>query len=144
LTYPFKNDTVRLGFKIIQSGGSNEKGKGITSKKNGWDVLKLTATVEGKEPETRFFHGSLSKGKTEYIVQSYEVAALVKGKTHIDELIDLIKTVVEPDSWDGEAKAVIKADGTSILVVHTAVVHDKIGDLLVQLSRFNQEALKTR
>ncbi|GHT44179.1 hypothetical protein FACS189454_00890 [Planctomycetales bacterium] len=128
-----EQDRQNKPFQVqLPAGKTAIKVKGIAGKKNGSDVLKVTLTVDEKEPETRLFYGSLAQPEEqeEYIIRSYKTTTLFKNTA---QLVDMIKTLVEPESWNNEAAAKIQIDGNCLHILHKEYVHAQITDLLGRL-----------
>ena len=120
-------------------------------KQRGRDVVKVTMRVDGKAPTeqdsvTQTFYASpivqeeeIMTGFTPVqpvtfdatpVVAVYEVDELLVDKSNAEPLIDLIKSVVQPYSW--ENGNIVYKDNR-LVVVQSEEVHHEIVDLLQQL-----------
>lgn len=76
------------------------------------------------------------------VVKNYYVGDLIAGDpkavgADFGQLLNLLKTVVSPDSWKEDAEITCYAPNLSLVIRQREAVHAEIADLLSQLRRLN-------
>ena len=86
---------------------------------------------------------SKTKAKGQQILIAYQVAGLVPqsndGKPEFDELISLVTTVVEPDSWDevgGPGSIAASAPTSALVILQSQAAHEEIQQLFSALRKW--------
>ena len=128
LTYLFKDDVLFITAKDSQLA----RGKAILVLH---DIRDLTGQIKdfpGPRIKLLPSKGQDSSGGATFEEEPSTGGAVLTG----EKLTELIKSSIEPDTWDKEQFSIAETSG-QLLVVHTKEVQEKIRDFLNDMRRFS-------